>query len=130
MKDRDGKRKIERKHAKKTASKSASSGRPRRNSARSGDKQPKSKRQLPRKRLALSSPEVKRSRLVLATASRKKSETATEPATESRGAKWGKVSDWIEPMKDKVRPMLEADAKAYADKNAPWPARTEACGGR
>ena len=91
MKDRDGKRKIERKHAKKTASKSASSGRPRRNSARSGDKQPKSKRQLPRKRLALSSPEVKRSRLVLATASRKKSETATEPATESRGAKWGKV---------------------------------------
>ncbi len=44
------------------------------------------------------------------------------------GAKWVKVSDWIEPMKDKVRPLLVADAKAYADKNAPWPARTEACG--
>ncbi len=43
------------------------------------------------------------------------------------GAKWVKASDWIEPMKDKVRPMLMADAKAYADKNAPWPARTEAC---
>ena len=43
------------------------------------------------------------------------------------GAKWIKASDWIEPMKDKVRPMLAADAKAYADKNAPWPARTEAC---
>jgi len=46
------------------------------------------------------------------------------------GAKWVKVSDWIEPMKDKIRPTLLADAKAYADKNAPWPARTEACGGR
>ncbi len=43
------------------------------------------------------------------------------------GAKWVKVSDWIEPMKDKIRPILEADAKAYADKNAPWPARTEPC---
>jgi branched-chain amino acid transport system substrate-binding protein len=46
------------------------------------------------------------------------------------GKKWVKASDWIEPMKDKVRPLLVADAKAYADKNAPWPARTEACGGR
>lgn len=46
------------------------------------------------------------------------------------GKKWEKASDWIEPMKDKVRPLLVADAKAYADKNAPWPARTEACGGR
>jgi len=46
------------------------------------------------------------------------------------GAKWVKVSDWMEPMKDKVRPLLTADAAAYAAKNAPWPARTEACGGR
>ena len=46
------------------------------------------------------------------------------------GAKWVKVSDWMEPMKDKVRPLLVADAAAYAAKNAPWPARTEACGGR
>lgn len=46
------------------------------------------------------------------------------------GAKWVKASDWIEPMKDKVRPMLMAEAKAYSDKNAPWPARTEACAGK
>ncbi len=46
------------------------------------------------------------------------------------GAKWVKVSDWMDPMKDKVRPLLVADAAAYAAKNAPWPARTEACGGR
>ncbi len=25
----------------------------------------------------------------------------------------GEVSDWIEPMKDKVRPLLEAAAKDY-----------------
>ncbi len=24
------------------------------------------------------------------------------------GTKWGKVSDWIAPMKDKVRPLIEA----------------------
>jgi branched-chain amino acid transport system substrate-binding protein len=30
-------------------------------------------------------------------------------------------------MKDKVRPLLEADAKSYAEKNAGWPKRTEAC---
>jgi branched-chain amino acid transport system substrate-binding protein len=44
------------------------------------------------------------------------------------GAKWKMVSDWIQPMVDKVRPMLVADAQDYAKKNAPWPARTEACG--
>ena len=38
-----------------------------------------------------------------------------------------KVSDWIETLSEKVIPLLEADAKAYAEKNAPWPARTEAC---
>lgn len=43
------------------------------------------------------------------------------------GAKWNKISDWIEPLNEKVQPLLEADAKAYAEKNAPWPARTEAC---
>ena len=29
------------------------------------------------------------------------------------GTKWVKVSDWIAPMKDKVRPLLEAAAKDY-----------------
>jgi branched-chain amino acid transport system substrate-binding protein len=43
------------------------------------------------------------------------------------GQKWTKGSDWMEPMKDKVRPLLEEAAKDYADKNAGWPKRTEAC---
>ena len=29
------------------------------------------------------------------------------------GTKWVKISDWIAPMKDKVRPLLEAAAKDY-----------------
>ena len=43
------------------------------------------------------------------------------------GTKWVKASDWIEPIKDKVRPLIEADAKKYAEANAGWPKRTEAC---
>jgi branched-chain amino acid transport system substrate-binding protein len=43
------------------------------------------------------------------------------------GTKWVKVSDWISPMKDKVRPMLEAAAKDYVSKDPAWPKRTEAC---
>jgi branched-chain amino acid transport system substrate-binding protein len=43
------------------------------------------------------------------------------------GAKWVKVSDWIFPMKEKVRPLLEAAAKDYVSKNQPWPTRTEPC---
>ena len=43
------------------------------------------------------------------------------------GAKWVKVSDWIEPLAEKVQPLLEADANGYAEKNAPWPARPEPC---
>jgi len=43
------------------------------------------------------------------------------------GKQYVKVSDYITPMNDKVGPLLEADAKAYAEKNAPWPKRTEAC---
>jgi branched-chain amino acid transport system substrate-binding protein len=43
------------------------------------------------------------------------------------GAKWTKGSDWIEPMKEKVRPLLEAAAADYASKNAGWPKRTETC---
>ncbi|MBS8262687.1 ABC transporter permease [Roseibium polysiphoniae] len=43
------------------------------------------------------------------------------------GEKWAVASGWIEPMKDLVRPLLEAAAKDYAEKNAPWPKRTEAC---
>jgi branched-chain amino acid transport system substrate-binding protein len=43
------------------------------------------------------------------------------------GAKWVKISDWIQPMKEKVRPMLDAAATEYVEKNTGWPKRTEAC---
>jgi branched-chain amino acid transport system substrate-binding protein len=43
------------------------------------------------------------------------------------GTTWTKASDFIEPMKDKVRPLIEAAAKDYAEKNVGWPKRTEAC---
>jgi branched-chain amino acid transport system substrate-binding protein len=43
------------------------------------------------------------------------------------GTKWVKVSDWISPMKDRVRPLLEAASKDYVEKNAGWPKRTEPC---
>lgn len=43
------------------------------------------------------------------------------------GTKWTKGSDWMSPMKDKVRPMLEQAAADYAKSNAGWPQRTEAC---
>jgi len=43
------------------------------------------------------------------------------------GTKWTKASDWIEPMKDKVLPLIDAAAKEYAGANAGWPKRTEVC---
>ena len=43
------------------------------------------------------------------------------------GTKWVKISDPIEPMSDRVKVQLEAAAKDYAEKNAGWPKRTEAC---
>ncbi|MBN8920624.1 MAG: ABC transporter substrate-binding protein [Rhizobiales bacterium] len=43
------------------------------------------------------------------------------------GTKWVKATDWISPMKDKVRPLLEAAAKDYVSKDPAWPKRTEPC---
>jgi branched-chain amino acid transport system substrate-binding protein len=43
------------------------------------------------------------------------------------GTKYVKASDWISPLKDEVRPLIEAAAKTYASTNAGWPARTEPC---
>ncbi|MCA3563161.1 MAG: ABC transporter substrate-binding protein [Methylocystis sp.] len=43
------------------------------------------------------------------------------------GSKYVKGSDWIAPLKDEVRPLIEAASKDYAEKNAGWPKRTEAC---
>ena len=43
------------------------------------------------------------------------------------GTKWVKVSDWIDPMKDKVMPLIDKAAADYVKANAGWPKRTEAC---
>jgi branched-chain amino acid transport system substrate-binding protein len=43
------------------------------------------------------------------------------------GTKWVKASDWIDPMKDKVMPLMEKAAADYVSKATGWPKRTEAC---
>ena len=43
------------------------------------------------------------------------------------GQKWVKVSGDLPFMSDKVMPLLDAAAKDYAEKNAGWPKRSEAC---
>ena len=43
------------------------------------------------------------------------------------GAKWVKASDAITPMSDRAQLLIDEAAKAYAEKNAGWPQRTEAC---
>ena len=43
------------------------------------------------------------------------------------GTKWVKITDWIEPMKDMVRPLLEKAAADYVAKATGWPKRTEVC---
>ncbi len=41
------------------------------------------------------------------------------------GESWSKVSDWIEPMRDRVRPKLEAAANAYVKDKPGW--QTQSC---
>jgi branched-chain amino acid transport system substrate-binding protein len=43
------------------------------------------------------------------------------------GTKWTQGSDWIAPLKTKVRPLIESAAKDYSSANAGWPKRTEPC---
>jgi branched-chain amino acid transport system substrate-binding protein len=43
------------------------------------------------------------------------------------GTKWVKGSDWIEPLKAQVQPLIESAAKEYSTANAGWPKRAEAC---
>jgi branched-chain amino acid transport system substrate-binding protein len=43
------------------------------------------------------------------------------------GTKWVKASDWIEPLTQKVEPLIEKAAADYVKSNAGWPKRTEAC---
>ena len=43
------------------------------------------------------------------------------------GTKWTKKGDWVEPLKDEVRPLIESNAKDYVEKAGNWPKRTESC---
>ena len=43
------------------------------------------------------------------------------------GTKWTKASGWIEPIKDKVLPLIDSAASSYVGANTGWPKRTEAC---
>ena len=43
------------------------------------------------------------------------------------GTKWTKASGWIEPIKDKVLPLIDSAANSYVSANAGWPKRSEAC---
>jgi branched-chain amino acid transport system substrate-binding protein len=43
------------------------------------------------------------------------------------GTKYVKATDWIAPLKDKVRPLIDEAAQEYAKANAGWPKRTEVC---
>ncbi|MFT0891877.1 ABC transporter substrate-binding protein [Pseudochelatococcus sp. G4_1912] len=43
------------------------------------------------------------------------------------GEKWVRTTDLIEPLHDRVSPLLKAAAQEYATKNTGWPKRTETC---
>ena len=43
------------------------------------------------------------------------------------GTKYVKASDWMDPIREEVRPLIEAAAKDYAEKNTGWPKRAEPC---
>jgi branched-chain amino acid transport system substrate-binding protein len=43
------------------------------------------------------------------------------------GTKWNTVSSSVEPIKDKVLPLINSAAEDYVKANAGWPKRTEPC---
>jgi branched-chain amino acid transport system substrate-binding protein len=43
------------------------------------------------------------------------------------GTRYVRDSNWISPLRDVVRPLIEDAAKKYAEANAGWPRRTETC---
>jgi branched-chain amino acid transport system substrate-binding protein len=43
------------------------------------------------------------------------------------GTKWSRIPGWIEPLKDKVLPLIDSAAEEYVKANTGWPKRTEAC---
>jgi len=47
--------------------------------------------------------------------------------TQWNGTTWVKASGWIEPIKDKVMPLIDSAANSYVAANTGWPKRTEAC---
>ncbi len=47
--------------------------------------------------------------------------------TQWNGTTWVKASGWIEPIKDKVLPLIDSAANNYVAGNTGWPKRTEAC---
>jgi branched-chain amino acid transport system substrate-binding protein len=43
------------------------------------------------------------------------------------GTKWSRVSGWISPMTERVRPLLAAAVRDYVSRDPAWPKRTEPC---
>ena len=43
------------------------------------------------------------------------------------GAKWSTVNPSVQPIKEKVQPLIESAAQDYVKANAGWPKRTEPC---
>ena len=43
------------------------------------------------------------------------------------GAKWSRVSGWISPMTERLRPLLQAAVTDYVSRDPAWPKRTEPC---
>ena len=43
------------------------------------------------------------------------------------GTKWTRASRWVEPINDKVLPLIDSAANSYVSANTGWPKRTEAC---
>ena len=43
------------------------------------------------------------------------------------GTKWKTASGWIDPIKEKVLPLIENAANNYVSANTGWPKRSEAC---
>jgi branched-chain amino acid transport system substrate-binding protein len=43
------------------------------------------------------------------------------------GERWTQLTDWLEPMTEQVRPLIEEAAASYAAGNPGWPERSEPC---
>jgi branched-chain amino acid transport system substrate-binding protein len=43
------------------------------------------------------------------------------------GTRWSRVSDWIAPMTERLRPMLQSAVNDYVSRDPAWPKRTEPC---